>query len=376
MDGAMRVVKRGGMMRVLHVLGELRASGAEVGLEKASGLWKQFGIECDILAIGDRRGAFAENLERAGYGVNHLPYTADFRLLAAYGRLVRCGRYDIVHIHLERAFVYYCLAARLARAKVVRTVRAYYPFEGALARRRSIQRRVAQVAGTRFVAISPSVAANERERFANATVQIDNWIDTDYFQPPSDEQRQRGRRDLGVSEDSIAITTVGNCAPLKNHMALLEALASMQEIPWVWLHVGDEEAAKGERSRAAALGVADRCRFLGRRDPLVSLHAADVFVMPSLSEGLGMATIEALCTGLPALLTDVPGNRDMSALDAATVFCGSDSTSLVDGLHATIRCGSRREQGDRSLQHDRVARRYGAERGVSAYAELYSVMTQ
>jgi glycosyltransferase involved in cell wall biosynthesis len=364
------------IMRVLHVLGELRASGAEVGLEKAGGLWRRFGVECDILAIGEERGAFAENLESAGYGVSFLAYAANPRLLAAYGRLVRRGRYDIVHVHSERAFVYLCLAARFAGAKVVRTVRAFFPFEGPLARRRTMQRRVARLAGTRFVAISPSVAANERDRFANTTVQIDNWIDTDYFRPPSLEQRDHGRRDLDVPEESVAIITVGNCAPLKNHSALLEALASMQEVPWVWLHVGEEEAAAGEQSRAAALGVADRCRFLGRRDPLTPLHAADVFVMPSLLEGLGMATIEALCTGLPALLTDVPGNRDLSALEVATVFCGCDPTSLADGLRATIRCASRRSASDQIFQHERIAWRYCVERGVSAYVELYSALTR
>jgi glycosyltransferase involved in cell wall biosynthesis len=359
-------------MKVLHVLGELRASGAEVGLEKASGHWERWGVHGDILSIGERQGVFAGNLEAAGYSVDFLHYRPDPRVLGAYFRLIRRRRYDIVHIHSERAFVYLCLGARMAGAKVVRTVRAYFEFEGPLARRRALQRRVARLAGARFVAISPSVKANELHRFENPTVLIDNWIDTDYFRPPSSEQRRRGRFRLDVSEQQIAIITVGNCAPGKNHLAFLKALATMQDLPWVWLHVGEEGPHAEERAFAANLGVSERCRFLGRRDPLEPLHASDLYAMPSLHEGLGMATIEALSTGLPALLTDVPGNRDLSVLDAKTYFCSSDPSGLADGLRAAARDATRSLAPYRSNQHECMERQYGVERGVGAYASLYA----
>jgi glycosyltransferase involved in cell wall biosynthesis len=364
------------VMKVLHVLGELRASGAEVGLEKASGYWQHRGVRADILAIGETRGAFAGRLEAAGYAVEFLRYRPDPRVLAAYMRLIRRGRYDIVHIHSERAFIYLCLGARFAGARVVRTVRAYYEFEGSLARRRALQRKLARLAGAQFIAISPSVAANERDRFGNPTVLIDNWVDTDYFRPPSVEQRQAARLGLDVTADQIAIVTVGNCAPGKNHPALLKALETTQDLPWVWLHVGEESPNAEERSLAAILGVYDRCRFLGRRDPLEPLHASDVYAMPSLQEGLGMATIEALSTGLPALLTDVPGNRDLSTLEARTYFCSSDPAGLADGLRAAAQAAALGFADRRHIQHETMEKKYGVERGVESYTRLYASLLE
>lgn len=363
-------------MKVLHVLGELRASGAEVGLEKASGHWQHRGVHGDILAIGETRGAFAGRLEAAGYAVEFLRYRPDPRVLAAYMRLIRRGRYDIVHIHSERAFFYLCLGARFAGARVVRTVRAYYEFEGSLARRRALQRRFARQAGAQFIAISPSVAANERDRFGNPTILIDNWVDTVYFRPPSLEQRQAARLALDVTDDQVAIVTVGNCAPGKNHPALLQALERMQDLPWVWLHVGEERPNAEEQTLAASLGLYERCRFLGRRDPLGPLHASDVYAMPSLHEGLGMATIEALSTGLPALLTDVPGNRDLSALDVSTYFCSTDPAGLADGLRAATRAAAQGFADRRIFQHETMEKKYGIERGVKAYTSLYASLLE
>jgi glycosyltransferase involved in cell wall biosynthesis len=362
-------------MKVLHVLGELRASGAEVGLEKASGHWERWGVQGDILAIGENQGAFTERLEAAGYAVAFLRYRPSPRVLVSYFRLIRRGSYEIVHVHSERAFIYLCLGARLAGARVVRTVRAYYEFEGSLARRRALQRRVARLAGVRFIAISPSVAANELDRFGNPTVLIDNWIDTEYFRPPSEDQRRRARLVLDLVDDQIAVVTVGNCAPGKNHLALLQALATMQDLPWVWLHVGEETPDAEERSLAERLGLYERCKFLGRRDPLEPLHASDVYVMPSLQEGLGMATIEALSTGLPALLTDVPGNRDLSVLDAGTNYCSSDPASLAQGLRASI-AAAQGVAARGSTQHENVQKKYGVERGVNAYARLYASLVE
>jgi glycosyltransferase involved in cell wall biosynthesis len=358
-------------MRVLHVLNELRSSGAEVGLQKASGFWKDFGIHCTILATGQERGSFAPDLERAGYEVRHLPFTGDATFLGAYVRLIRRHDFDVVHVHTERAFVYLCLAARMVGAGVVRTIRANFPFEGRLARRRSWQRRIARLAGTRFIAISASVAENEKLRFGNPTLQINNWIDTDYFRPPSVEERLRARRHFSVPEGSFAVVTVGNCAPVKNHLALLNALARVPD-PWTWLHVGDEGAELSERIEAERLGVMERCRFVGRRDPLAALRAGDLYVMPSLYEGLGMATVEALSTGLPALLTDVPGNRDLAALGTATRLCTTDVPGVAEGLRDALLHPKRIDGAALAEQHELVASRYGVARGVSAYATVYA----
>jgi glycosyltransferase involved in cell wall biosynthesis len=82
-----------------------------------------------------------------------------------------------------------------------------------------------------------------------------------------------------------------------------------------WLpHIGTEnEIHTHEREAARTLGVWNRCRFLGKRNDVARLlSASDVFVMPSLHEGLSIACIEALAMGLPAVVSDVEGLRDLA----------------------------------------------------------------
>jgi glycosyltransferase involved in cell wall biosynthesis len=80
------------------------------------------------------------------------------------------------------------------------------------------------------------------------------------------------------------------------------------------LHVGQEQDGGDERQLAAELGISDRVRFFGSvLDISPILRAADVFLMPSTHEGFGVAACEAMGAGLPVILSDVPGLRDMRA---------------------------------------------------------------
>ena len=360
------------MIRVLHVLDELRSSGAEVALRHAGPLWEEFGVSCDVLATGADVGPYAEQLLTAGYGVHHIPFSRDPRFLSSLATYLRSQRYDVVHVQLERAFVYISLIAVATGSRVVRTVRSCYPFEGRLARRRSLQRAFARTIGTTFVAISESVARNESERFHNPTTQVDNWIDVERFKPPTDEQRSQARLTLEVPDEAFAIATVGNCSVAKNHRALIAALARMESRDWIWLHVGSEDGDSGERQLVQELGVADRCRFLGRSDPLDALHAADTYAMPSLWEGLGMATVEAMSTGLSTVLTRVAGSRDLEALSRRIAWADPDPESLAVALEQSMRDAESQDRAeDRIMQVEAVAARYSPKHGVARYAAMY-----
>lgn len=363
------------MTRVLHVMDELRASGAEMMLGTAAGLWAEHGVSCDVVATGANRGTYWPVLEAAGYGVHHLPFEGSLRFLRRYAALIRSERYDVVHVHTERAFVYTCVVARLAGARVVRTVHSAFPFEGRLARRRAYQRRLARAVGTRFVAIGATVAENERERFSNPTLRIDNWIDAARFVPPAPAARESLRLRFGLSDGVVAVVTVGNCSPIKNHTSLLQALARVDDIDWALLHVGQEDHERSERKLASRLGVEQRCWFLGRTDPLDALHASDLYAMPSLYEGLGLSTVEALATGLPIVLTDVPGNRDLRGMADRMIWSSTSADALAAALRRmvdNVTDGELDDAAARRSQHAAVVERYSPEAGVAAYCRLYT----
>lgn len=337
-------------------------------LRSAAAQWKEHGAEADILAVAPVVGPFATDLRAAGYSVAHEKDIPWWRVPLRFRRRVRAGGYDVVHLHDETLNFWLALAALSAGAAVVSTVHNVFPLRGKARAKRIVQRATLRALGTVHVAVSADVADNERRRFGNSAQVVDNWYDP-VFAPPTPEERAQARAALDLGEHDFVAVSVGNCSPVKRHEAVLAAMAHPAGPPhMVYLHVGREEESCGERRLAERLGVADRVRFLGTRHPLEALHAADVFVMPSVHEGVGVAAIEALATGLPTVLADVPGLRCLAAADPAAVLTDAEPEPLARVL-ADAAARPATERGRRAV--DTVRSRYGMARGVAEHVEIY-----
>lgn len=362
-------------IHVLHILNRLNPSGAERMLHAAALCWRQAGITGEILSTGEDRGPFAEMLEAAGYPVHHIPFARSAQFLHRVYTLIRRGGYDVVHIHTERANFAYGVLARLAGVpRVVRTIHSVFPFQGLLRARRGVQRRFLRLIGVTMVGVSPSVQRVEQEHFGNPVILVPNWYDSKRIAPPTPTQREEARRRLGLRPDQVAILTIGNCSPQKNHTSLLKALQWIPEsIPLVYLHVGLEAPGYPERRTAEELQQTGRVRFLGpMRDVVPALHAADVFVMPSVHEGFGVAALEAMGAGLPVLLADVPGLRDFRVMDVEEiVWVQPDPASIASGLRRLLELPQEERSAIGKRLHDAAQRSYGLHSGPAQYARLY-----
>lgn len=360
-------------LRVLHVLNELMPSGAEVMLRNAAPHWTRHGVQCQVLSLGAQPGPFADALAEAGYPVQHLPFAPTRRFLRDFEALLRAEGCDVVHLHVERASMWLALAARRAGVpRVVRTVHGNFLFEGWLRGRRMLSRAVTRLLGAHQVTISERVHETERTRFGNRTELIHNWFDSTRIAPPDPTQRAAARAALDVPDHAFVLLTVGNCAPVKNHPALLEALARLARRDWLYLHVGCEETGEPERALAQRLGIAAQVRFVGlQADVRPFLHAADLFVMPSLREGLGVACLEAVGAGLPALVGDVPGLRELRRHFGSLRTTGVDAQALAAALAQALQEHGPAQRaavrGDAAIARER----FGLERGVAAYVRAY-----
>jgi GT2 family glycosyltransferase/glycosyltransferase involved in cell wall biosynthesis len=359
-------------LRVLHVFSELRYSGGEVMMHVASNLWADHNVTCEIVAIADVIGPYTNNLLAAGYRIHRLSPSGP-QLLTSFPRLLRTVKPDIVHIHVEQANFWLALEALSCGVQVVQTVHNCFNFKGALRIERIIQRRIAGMLGVKYIAIGPSVALNEWRNFQNTTEIIWNWCDLDKFSPTTISERTNAREALNLDDNDQVLVSVGNCWSFKNHESILRAM-SKETISSnvIYLHVGDHGVDVGvaERKLAAELGLGDRARFLGTLDDVRQvLHAADLFVMPSHYEGLGMSAVEAIATGTPMLVSAVAGLRDIAALNNAI------DTVEVEPLvlsKAIARCLSRKDREQRSKSLRATAERwFSPARGVAQYADLY-----
>lgn len=142
---------------------------------------------------------------------------------------------------------------------------------------------------------------------------IYNGIDLRPFESAPSRAQVRERECL--AENAYVIVVIANLIPYKGHHDLLAALsiaASQLPHPWFALCVGRDEGIQATLlEQANGLGIKDNIRFLGERSDVPSLcRAADVSVLCSHQEGFSNAVLEAMASGLPAVVTNVGGNAE------------------------------------------------------------------
>ncbi|GGI05400.1 glycosyltransferase [Egicoccus halophilus] len=363
-------------MKVLHVLDELRPSGAETMLRIAAPYWQAQGVEVHALATGAEPGPYAPTLARAGVLIHHLPLTQRATFIAQFVRLLRDEEVDVVHLHMERAnFPLAVLARAAGRRRIVRTVHNVFAFEGTLRVERIVQRFLQRLMGVRAAAVSPSVAANELRRFGHRTEIVPNTYDSRRFVPPGPQERQELRKEFGIG-DKFVLAVVGNCSDVKNHEALLLAMDRLHKGGHAvrLLHAGIEgEVGSAERQVAANLGLKEHIDFFGFVEDIAPLlRASDCFVMPSLYEGLGNAALEAAGCGLPLVLADVPGLKDLGPTIPSVRLVPPYADEIAAAIVALIESG---ENGRDSLGRSgarAVAEAFSPQHHAENYFRLYN----
>ena len=304
-------------MKVLHIFNSLMPSGAETMWVAAAPILANQGIETHVVATHPEVGPYAEVMESVGFRVWHISHHSrrlwDWRYFTDMLRMMRREKFDTVQIHPEAWRLANVVIARLAGvSRVSTTIHSCFHYVGLKRFQRSLIVRFIRLLGARIVACGESVQVAERA-YGTRSILIWNWYDKARFAADSRRGYLETRRELGIPESAKVLACVGNCSSIKNHILLLKALALLPTNCWL-LHVGaEDEEHTHEKKLSVALGVWDRCRFLGKRNDVARLlSASDVFVMPSLHEGLGIACIEALAMGLPAVVSDVEGLRDLA----------------------------------------------------------------
>jgi len=326
----------------------LRVAGVDPEREFAGGQSQVLGLTRELLRMGHRAELICDpagNLfERAvAEGIrchrlrlrNSVDLAGGMRLRSI---LVREG-YDVVHFHTARAHAMAPFARGLACALIVtrrmdyRPNRLFAPF--------LYSRAVDGVAAiSDAVATALTSAGVPRERI---TV-IPSGVDCEYFRPPSDQERITARHALGLAEETIAVGTIGALEERKGHRDLLEALAPAMDA--VVCFIAGEGSLRSElERRAELLGISTGTRFLGRSEPARDLlWALDIFVFPSLWEGLGVAALEAAASGVATIASNAGGIAEVVRNgETGVLVAPADSRALRDAIARLAACASERE---------------------------------
>ncbi|HOT93735.1 MAG TPA: glycosyltransferase family 4 protein [Methanoregulaceae archaeon] len=174
------------------------------------------------------------------------------------------------------------------------------------------QRSLSRLAGrTRFTAVSGSVAADLAEIGIEPTgiELVPNGVDTSVFSPAED--RASLRREWGIPVDRTILLSLGRVSEAKQPVRLVEVFARVHEtVPEALLVIaGGGDQLDQTRARVEALGLSGHVRFLGPVDyrQVPDLYRlADCYIMASRSEGSPLSLLEALSSGLPAVVSAIP----------------------------------------------------------------------
>ncbi|MEU1704023.1 glycosyltransferase [Streptomyces sp. NPDC005706] len=327
-------------MRALHIITGLGVGGAEQQLRL---LLRHLPARCDVVTLTNP-GPVADGLAADGVRVTHLGMSGnrDVAALPRLARVIRRGRYDLVHTHLYRACLYGRIAARLAGVRAVVATEHSLGDSQMEGRPLTAGVRALYLAGERLgrttVAVSPTVADRltlwgvPRPRIAV----VPNGIDLDGFRfDPARRRLTRAR--LGLPDDAFVIGGIGRLVPGKRFDVLIRALARLpDDCRLLLVGGGPEEAAL--RRAAEEAGVAGRVLFAGERPyapdgspgpELPALTSAmDVLAAPSTQEAFGLAVVEALAAGLPVRYASCPAVEDLppeAAPGALRVTGGADA---------------------------------------------------
>ena len=187
------------------------------------------------------------------------------------------------------------------------------------------------------------------------------------------DARPRLRSQLGVSEEGSLVLSVGRLAPQKGHHYLLQAVPAVlaQWPQTVFALVGDGSSRPELEAEAQRLGIESQVRFLGTQANVPDwLAAADVFVLPSISEGLPVALLEAMIAGRAVVATDVGGVGEV-VQDGQTgrLVPPADVPALAQGLLDLLKDEVERSRLAAAGQ-ERVKRDYTLEEMCKRYAGL------
>jgi glycosyltransferase involved in cell wall biosynthesis len=345
----------GGQTQVLGLTIALAAAGhrAELICDPAGRLWERAiaaGIRCHPLRIR-----------------NAIDLAAGIRMRA----ILKRERYDVVHFHTSRAHSMAPFARGFARALVVTRRMDYRP-------NRVFAPYLYNRAVDGVVAISAAVA----DSLASAGVDrrrthiVPSGVDCVRFHPPTPAQRLEARGALGLSDAECVISALGALEPRKGHRYLIEAVAALASAaPSIKLRcfiAGHGSIRTDLEHQIAHLGCAERVKLLGRiDDPRGLLWASDVFAMPSLKEGLGIAALEAMASGLPVIASRVGGLCEVVEHDRTGILVApADPDSIASAIGRLAEASALRSQMGAAARA-RAVENYSMEKMAARTLALY-----
>lgn len=283
-------------------------------------------------------------------------------------KVVKEGNYDIVHCHTPNASVITRLVCRKFRKrdglKVFYTAHGFHFYRGAPLLNWMVFYPVEKFCSRftdKLITINREDFALAKKKFkAKEVCYIPGvGIDLSKFENIQADRAAK-RREIGVPEDAFLLLSVGELNENKNHQVIIKALAKLKNpnVHYAIAGTGDQRTVLIEL--AEKLGVSEQVHLLGYRNDVLELYATtDVYVLPSIREGLNVSLIEAMASGMPCIAGRIRGNVDLIDDAGGKLFDPNDAADFIGCVCAlqsetTTKMGTHNKEKVRDFEIENV----------------------
>jgi glycosyltransferase involved in cell wall biosynthesis len=352
-------------LKILQIIPEFKLAGAEIMAENLTGAFLDMGFKISVVSLYDFKSAITERFEKNNTPIFYLNKKKgfDIKLIIRLYKLLINEKPDVIHTHLY-IMPYVVPAAILAKVPVkVHTIHNIAKKEvGWL--QRCINLFFYKYCNVIPVSISPLVKNSVIQEYKipdDKVPMIYNGIDLNKCIPKNKYIKNR-----------IRILHIGRFSEQKNHLGLIESFKNVvNKAPNTVLQlIGTGHLEKVIKDKVRELGLEENVEFLGIQTNVYPyLNEADIFVLPSLWEGMPISLIEAMATGLPCVVTKVGGIPDMVVDNVTGIIVDINEKQIADALIKLINdCSLREKLGKAALI---VAQQYSSQEMARQYALVY-----
>lgn len=299
-------------IRVAQIIGKWLGGGVEAVVMNYYRHIDRTKIQFDFICDNDSTNIPYKEIEELGGKVILIPpYQKVFKYHRELKKVLKDGNYKIVHSHINTLSVFSLFAAKCAGVPV-RIAHSHSTTNKKEWKKNIVKiilRPFTKLVATDYMACTEHAGRwmFGNKNFDNGKIYIlNNAIDLDKFKY-NEKIRSKIRKDLNISKDTVVIGHIGRFVVQKNHTQLIDIFNDYHKKNnnSILMLIGQGPLMEEIKEKVNNLGLNDCVIFLGQKDNVNEYYnAMDLFLFPSLYEGLGMVVIEAQVNGLPCIVSD------------------------------------------------------------------------